>query len=175
MVSGVCWDGTGLSTTKSPGCTWCWCKASTTTNSKLKRTQWHAGPFTMIEYKKTRDLIQEPMRPYAIALYIQAKLGQDNLLRIVGWIRWRCLPQTGFEIRTMVVWSRTPQLSVTEASHDTEYYKSEGKKQHVFLRLNTRAIKENPKREMPKCTCHVGTTNSGPFTPANTRRWAMLV
>ena len=34
----------------------------------------------------------------ATFVHIQAKLGQDNLLRMVRWLRWHCPPDTGFEI-----------------------------------------------------------------------------
>ena len=48
---------------------------------------------------------------------IKAKLGQENLLRIV---RWHCIPDTQFEIRALGVWGRARYLLVTEAPHDIE-------------------------------------------------------
>ena len=45
----------------------------------------------------------------------QAKLGQENLLRMVRLVRWHCPPDTGFEIQTLEVWGRERYLSVTEA------------------------------------------------------------
>ena len=35
-----------------------------------------------------------------------AKLGQENLLKMVRWVRWHCPPATGFEIQTLEVWGR---------------------------------------------------------------------
>ena len=42
-----------------------------------------------------------------------AKLGQEYLLRMVRWTRWHCPPDTEFEIRALVVWSRACYLSAT--------------------------------------------------------------
>ena len=55
-------------------------------------------------------------------MHIQAKLGQENLLRVVGWVRWHCNPDRGFKIKTTEVWGRARYLSITEASHNTEFY-----------------------------------------------------
>ena len=41
---------------------------------------------------------------------LYAKLGQENLLRMVRWMRWHCHPDTGLEIRAPVVWSRARSL-----------------------------------------------------------------
>ena len=49
------------------------------------------------------------------------KLGQENLFMMVRWMRWRCPPETGFEIRTMAVWDRARYLLVTEAPHNIEF------------------------------------------------------
>ena len=46
-------------------------------------------------------------------MHIQAKLGQENLLRMVRWVRWHCPPDTGFEIQTLKVWGGARYLSVT--------------------------------------------------------------
>ena len=64
---------------------------------------------------------------------IQAKLSQENLLRMVRWVRWHCPPDTGFEIQTLVVWGRARYLSVTEAPHNTEFYEWMRKKQFCFF------------------------------------------
>ena len=61
-------------------------------------------------------------------VHIQAKLGQDNHLRMVSWVRWHCPPDTGFKIQTLEVWGRARYLSVTEAPHNTEFYAWMGKK-----------------------------------------------
>ena len=47
-----------------------------------------------------------------------AKLGQENLLRMVRWMRWHCLLDTGFEIRALAIWGWTPHLSVAERPHN---------------------------------------------------------
>ena len=52
---------------------------------------------------------------YAIFVYILAKLGQENLLRMV---RWHCPPDTGLEIGALAVWGRARYFSVTEAPHN---------------------------------------------------------
>ena len=56
----------------------------------------------------------------ATFVHIWAKLGHDNLLRMVGWMRWHCPLDTGFEIRALAVWGRARYPSVTEASHCIE-------------------------------------------------------
>ena len=54
-------------------------------------------------------------------------LGQENLLRMVRWLRWHCPPDTGFEIRALAVWGRARYLSVTEAPHNTDFHTWMGK------------------------------------------------
>ena len=61
-------------------------------------------------------------------VHIQAKLGQENLLRMVRWVRWHCPPDTGFEIQTLEVWGRARYLLVTEAPQNTKFYEWMGKK-----------------------------------------------
>ena len=48
-------------------------------------------------------------------------------------MRWHCPPDTGFEIRALVVWGRARYLSVTEAPHNTEFYTWMGKKHFCFF------------------------------------------
>ena len=64
-------------------------------------------------------------------MHIQAKLGQENILRLVRWVR--CPPDTGFEIQTLEVWGRARYLSVTEAPRNTEFYERMGKKHFCFF------------------------------------------
>ena len=40
-----------------------------------------------------------------------AKVGQENLLRMVRWMRWHCPPDTGFYIKSLVEWDRARYLS----------------------------------------------------------------
>ena len=69
----------------------------------------------------------------ATFVHIQAKLGQENLLRIVRWVRWHCPLDTGFEIQTLDVRGRARYLSVTEAPYKSEFYEWMGKKQCRFF------------------------------------------
>ena len=57
-----------------------------------------------------------------LCAHIEAKLGQENLLRMVRWMRWHCPPDTGFEIRALAVWGRAGYFSVTEAPHNTGFF-----------------------------------------------------
>ena len=66
-------------------------------------------------------------------MHIQAKLGQENLLTMVRWLRWHCPPDTGFEIRALAVWGRARYLSVTEAPHNTDFHTWMGKKHFFFF------------------------------------------
>ena len=65
--------------------------------------------------------------------HLCAKLGQENLLRMVRWLRWHCPPDTGFEIRALTVWGRARYLSVTEAPHNTDFHTWMGKKHFCFF------------------------------------------
>ena len=64
----------------------------------------------------------------ATFVHIWAKLGQENLLRMVRWLRWHCSTDTGFEIRALAVWGRARYLSVTEAPRNTDFHTWMGKK-----------------------------------------------
>ena len=66
-------------------------------------------------------------------MHIQAKLGPENLLRTVRWVRWHCPPDTGFENKTLEVWGRARYLSVTEAPHNTEFYELMEKEHFCFF------------------------------------------
>ena len=68
------------------------------------------------------------------------------------WLRWHCPPDTGFEIRAMAVWGRAHYLSVTEASHNTDFNTWMGKKPFLFL-SNRRDREPNPElwRERQRC------------------------
>ena len=72
----------------------------------------------------------------ATVVHIQAKLGQENLMRTVRWLRWHCLPDAGYKNQTLKVWGRARYLLVTEAPHNTEFYKWMGKKHFCFKRGN---------------------------------------
>ena len=69
---------------------------------------------------------------------IQAKLGQDKLLRMVRWVGWQCPPDTWFEILILEVWGRAHYLSVTEAPHNTEFYGCSVDKEETFLFVSNR-------------------------------------
>ena len=57
----------------------------------------------------------------------------ERLHCVHSWMRWHCPPDTGFEIRVMVVWGRARYLSVTEAPHNTEYLRVSGKETFCFF------------------------------------------
>ena len=61
----------------------------------------------------------------ATFVYIQAKSGQENLLRMV---RWHCPLDTGFEILSPEVGGSARRLSVTDAPHNSEFYEWMGMK-----------------------------------------------
>ena len=44
------------------------------------------------------------------AYNLYAKLCQENILRMVRWMRWHCPPDTGLDIRSPVVWGRARSL-----------------------------------------------------------------
>ena len=69
--------------------------------------------------------------------------GPGEEVRMVRWLRWHCLPDTGFEIRALAVWGRARYLSVTEAPHNTDFYTWMGKKRFLFL-SNRRDREPNP-------------------------------
>ena len=52
---------------------------------------------------------------------------------MVRWLRGHCPPDTGFEIRALVVWGRARYLSVTEAPHNTDFHTWMGKKHFCFF------------------------------------------
>ena len=47
---------------------------------------------------------------------IQTKQSQENLLRIVRWIRWHCPSDTGFQIRALTVCGWTHYLLATRSN-----------------------------------------------------------
>ena len=75
---------------------------------------------------------------YATFVHIKAKLGEENILRMV---RWHCPPDTGFEIQTLEVWGQARYLSVTEARHNTEFYEWMGKKYFCFFQTAETGVK----------------------------------
>ena len=91
-----------------------------------------------------------------------AKLGQENLLRIVRWLRWHCRPDTGFEIRALAVRGRARYLSVTEVPHNTDIHTWMGKKHFLFL-LNRRDRK--PRTLAWKTAVLTTTLGPPPHTP----------
>ena len=66
-------------------------------------------------------------------MHILAKLGQENLLRVVRRVRWHCPQDTGFKIQPLEICVRARYLSVTELHHNTEFYEWMGKKHSLFL------------------------------------------
>ena len=74
---------------------------------------------------------------------IQARLGQENLLKMVRWVKWHCPPDTGFVIRTPDVRGRARYLSLMQASHNTEFYEWMEKK-HFSLFQTAETEKRAP-------------------------------
>ena len=68
---------------------------------------------------------------YATFVHIQAKLGQENILRMVRWVICHFPLDTWFEIQTLEVWGRARYLSVTEAPHNTSFTSGWGR--NVFV------------------------------------------
>ena len=79
-----------------------------------------------------------------------AKLGQENLLSMVRWMRWHCPPDTGFEF----------EPSRSEAEHATSrsrrlpiilnLYEWAGKKQFVSLKLEYQSWVRTRDLRLPK-------------------------
>ena len=68
------------------------------------------------------------------------KLGQENLLRMVRWIRWHCPPDTEFKIRALAVWGRARYFLGHGASLQYWIFTSERRRNMLFLwNLNDRA------------------------------------
>ena len=77
-----------------------------------------------IKYKNTKW--NEMNR--ATFVHIQANSGQENLMRMVRWVRWHCPPDTVFKIQNLEVC-----LSVTESPRNTEFYEWMEKKHFCFF------------------------------------------
>ena len=75
---------------------------------------------------------------------------------MVRWLRWHCPPDTGFEIRALVVWGRARYLSVTKAPHNTDFHTWMGKK---------------PRTLAWKAAVLTTTLVPPPGISASTRRW----
>ena len=69
-----------------------------------------------LDYTKIQSKINEMNR--ASGHFCAHKLGLENLLRMVRWVRWHGPPDTGFEIQILEVWSRARYLSITETPHN---------------------------------------------------------
>ena len=73
-------------------------------------------------------------------VHIYAKLGHDNLLKMVRWMRWHCPPDTGFEIRAEHATSL-----VTEALHNIESLRVCGEEIFCFFETWRPAWGSNPR------------------------------
>ena len=58
---------------------------------------------------------------YATFVHKWAKLGQENFLRMVRWMRWHYPPDARLEIRALADWGRTRYILVAEVPHNIEY------------------------------------------------------
>ena len=70
---------------------------------------------------------------------LYAKLGHENLLRMMRWVRGRRPPDTGFEIRALVIWGRARYLSVIEAPDNNIYLRLSREETLFHWNLNSRA------------------------------------
>ena len=91
---------------------------------------------------------------------VEAKLGQENLLRMV---RWHCPPDTGFEIRALAVWGRARYLLVTESPQSPQYwiFTSEWGEGTCFCEAWTSEWRTSPRTSVlapptfVACLCHI--------------------
>ena len=86
----------------------------------------------------------------ATFVHMSAKLGQENLLMMVRWMRWHYPPDTGFEIRALAVWGQARYPSVTEAPTILNLYGWAGKKHLVSLKLECQSGVRTHDHRLPK-------------------------
>ena len=67
------------------------------------------------------------------------KLGQENLQKMVRWMRWDWPPDTAFKIQALAVWGRIRYYSVTGIPTILGLYEWAGKK-HLFHRYKTCSV-----------------------------------
>ena len=67
--------------------------------------------------------------------HMEAELDQENLMRMVRWIRWHCPPDTGYEIGALAVWGWRRYVSVTLLN----LYERAEKKHFVSLKLECKS------------------------------------
>ena len=70
---------------------------------------------------------------WATSVHILVKLDQENLLRMVRWMRWHCTTDTWFDIRALAVCGRACYLSVTESPHNIETLRVSGEETFRFF------------------------------------------
>ena len=83
------------------------------------------------------------------------------ILRIVRWVRGHCPPDTGLEIQTRAVWGRARYFSVTEAPHNTVFYKWMGKKHFRFFQTADTG-ERTPNSSVKGSSVNLLTTTLGP-------------
>ena len=144
-----------------------WCDQRAT-HLVLEQFRYHLPNASSVQtFHPLADIQMKWIGLYATSVHIQAKLGQENLLRMV---RWHCPPDTGFEIQTLEVWGRTRDLSVTEVPHNTEFHKWMGKKHFCFF--SNRRDRETDNRTLAWKAAVLTTTLEPPpsrFTNSSTK------
>ena len=102
------------------------------------------------------------------SVHIQAKLGQENILRMV---RWHCPPDTGFEIQTLEVWGRARYTYRSRRSPTILSFTS-GWGRNIFVVFSNRRDRETNNRTLA-WKAAVLTTTLGPppsrFTNSSTK------
>ena len=93
---------------------------------------------------------------------------------MVRWLRWHCPPDTGFEIRALAVWDQARYLSVTEASHNTDFHTWMGKKPFCFFetaetgnRTPNSGVKGSGANHYPRAPAHSKDRKTGKFAKKN--------
>ena len=72
-------------------------------------------------------------QPVIPAVNQLASLGQEDLLRMVRWMSNTVLQTQDSKFEPLAVWGRARYLSVTEASHNTDFHTWMGKKHFCFF------------------------------------------
>ena len=105
----------------------------------------------------------------ATFVHIQAKLGQENLLRMVRWMRWQRPPDTGFEIRAMAVRGRARYLSVTEAPTILSFTRGWGR--NIFVSFKPPRSGTEPRTQAWKAAVLTTTLGPPPDLAGTSKMW----
>ena len=101
-----------------------------------------------------------------VDIILKAKVGNENLLLMVRWMRRHCPPETGFDIWVLVVRGRARYVSVTEAPHNIDFLGVNGEEIFYFFETWRPEWVSNPWSS----TFQAGSFNHCTGAPA---RWAL--